>query len=144
LHSWSQTLCPSIRYPSKPNTTNMVVCIFDCNKNQRLTLCTASSFSWLFTSDISFVYPQRTRQTITARAYHGSAKFMESYPYCFVPLDPQNSLESHGTDVIFLADHIPHSPELQLEGLPCILKDSSCSCRGFVFTLNAVVQIASS
>ena len=118
LHSWYQALCPCIKYPSKANTTNMVVFIFDCNKNQRLTCCTASPFPWPFTSDISFIYLHRTRQSITARAYHGSAKFMEPYPHCFVPLNPQNSLKSHGTDAILLVNYVPHRPEPQLEGFP--------------------------
>jgi len=142
LHRWYQTLCSCIKYPLKTDTANMVAFIFDCNKNQRLTCCTTAPFPWPFTSDIRFIYLHRTRQSITTRAYHGSAKFMEPYPYCFVPWDSQNSLKSHGTDAILLVHHVPHRPEPQLEGFPCILKDSSCGYRGFVSTLHAVIQIA--
>jgi len=142
LYSRYQTRRRRIRYPSKADTPNVVVFIFNCNKNQRLTSCAATSFPRPFASNKSFVYLHSTRQTITARAYHGSAKLMKPYPYRFVSLEPQNSLESYGTNTVFLADYVPHCPEPQLQRFPRILKYSSCSHRGFVSTAHAVEQFS--
>ena len=142
LYRRYQTCCRSICHPTESNSPNVVAIIFNCYKNQRLTCCTSSSFSRPFATDINFVNLDSARQAISARPHHGSAKLMKPYPYGFISLDPQNSLESQGADSILLADYMPNRPKPKLKRFSGILKDGPCRYRGFVLTLRAMVQLA--
>ena len=136
-----QTCCRSTYHPTKPNSPDVVSFIFNCYKNQRLTGCAPSSFSRSLAADINFVNLDSARQAISARPHHRSAKLMKPYPYGFVSLKPQYSLESHGTDSILLANYVPNRSKPKLKRFSCILKNGPCRYRGFVLTLRAMVQL---
>jgi len=142
LYGGYQTCCRSIGHPAKSNSPYVVAVIFNRYKNQRFTCSTSSSFPRSFATDINFVNLDRARQAISARSHHGSAKLMKPYPYSFISWESQNSLESHGTDSIFLADYMPNRPKPKLKRFSSILKDGPCRYRGFVLTLRTMVQLA--
>jgi hypothetical protein len=142
LYRRYQTCRRSIGHSTKPNSPDVIAFIFNCYKNQRLTGCTSPSFSRPFATDINFVNLDSARQAISARSHHGSTKLMEPYPYGFISLEPQNSLESHGADSILLTDYVPNRAKPKLKRFSSILKDGPCRHRGFGLTSCAMVQVA--
>ena len=142
LYSRDQTRCGRICYSAKSNSPDTVTFIFSGYKNQRLTRCPSPSLSRPFATDIRFVNLHSARQTIPARPHYSGAKLMKPDPCGFISLEPQNPLESHGTDSVLLADNVPNRPKPQQKGFSRILKNRSCNYRGFILTSCAMIQLA--
>jgi len=100
-----------VKNAAKTYAPDLFPFIFNGNKYQRFSGSASPSFSRSFAANISFVHLYSPGKSFSSRSHHGNTEFMKPDPYGFVPGKPQDSLQSLGTNPVFLSNYIPDSPE---------------------------------
>ena len=140
LDCWYKILCRGISYSSKANSSKMVIFVFYHNDNQTLAFGTTPPFPRLFPTDVSFVYFDCTRQSISSRSDHCTSQFVQPCPSCTITFKSQNSLQSQCANPIFLIDNIPDSSKPKHQWLSSIIEYRPSCDRGLSITNLTVVQ----
>ena len=142
LYCTPQTLCRSIGYSAKADSSDPMAILLGRDNYQRLPGRAPTPFSWLFSTKVSFINLHNAREMIPPRPHHRVAQFVQPRPCGSVTAQAQGTLQAQRADPVFLIRYVPHRPKPQPQGLPGILKHSACHYRGLQITVPAVVQSA--
>lgn len=120
---------------AQADATNASAIFLSCDQNQGLSLGSASTFSGSFAANHGFIHLDGPGKSISSRANHGPAKFVQPCPCGLIAAKSQNSLNAKGADAIFLTGDIPDSTEPQRQRKPRTLKNGSGSHGRLIPTL---------
>ena len=142
FHSGDQAISRCISYSAQANAARPVAFILNRNHNQRLASRSAPPLAWFFSTDVGFIHFNSSRQTVSARSYHGSSQLMQPCPSRMIAAEAQYPLQPEGTDTVLLAHHVPDRAEPQFQWLLGILKYRTGGNRGLKSAVGTFIQIS--
>jgi hypothetical protein len=146
LYKGIEAYSRSIWYNAKSDTANSfaswgyLAFVFNGNCYQAFFVCSTTSLTRAFTTNISLVYFDSPRQVVSPWPYHSYSKLMQPSPRGMITPQTQNSLKTQSIGAIFLVCDMPHCFKPEPQGLSCIVKKGSSSNRGLPQAMFALKQ----
>ena len=80
-------------------------------------------FAFLTSTDISFVYLNAPRESVSSRSHHSPSKFVQPLPGCLIAAWLNDSSKAKSVSTVFLGGNVPHRAKPQTQGLAGAMKN---------------------